>query len=81
MDFSASAPQGAYGAILTPHEFREALDMLFDGWDLPLAILLDLNRRTVQRWAAGQYEIPQNAAEIMRELVALKRRWLASKPD
>lgn len=48
-------------------EFRAALTML--GWgERSLATRLQVNRRTVERWAAGEIEIEPRVARWLAEL-------------
>lgn len=60
---------------MTAPEFAAAGEYLFgDSWQSQLARLLDVNLRTVQRWAAGQNPVPDHAARDVAALVAMKQR-------
>ncbi len=56
---------------MTAMEFRRAGRELFggEGWQLCLARLLAVNIRTVQRWAAGQNEIPDDLAPLLAKVL------------
>jgi hypothetical protein len=43
-------------------------------WHAPLARLLNVNPRTVQRWASGQNDIPEAMTRSIADLLALVRR-------
>lgn len=46
------------------------------GWHGPVADLLEINLRTVQRWASGKNDVPEHAQAVLiavRELVRAYR--------
>jgi hypothetical protein len=51
-----------------------ARELLGADWQQPLAIMLGVNLRTVQRWANGQNACPKPIAARIGELLAIARR-------
>lgn len=49
-------------------------------WQAPVAELLEINLRTVQRWASGRNPVPDHAREMLLALLRLVRRYRASAP-
>jgi DNA-binding transcriptional regulator YdaS (Cro superfamily) len=54
------------------------LELFGQAWPHPLASLLGLNPRTVQRWANGQNAVPAGAAADIAELLTFARRCRAA---
>lgn len=56
---------------MTDLEFRLAGEMIFggEGWRQAMAALLAVNIRTVQRWANGQNEIPEQIAQAVARVI------------
>lgn len=65
---------------MTPALLAAAGRALFgDDWRRPLASALDVDARLIQRWAAGQRDIPGTVAPALRtllsrEAIGLERR-------
>ena len=54
---------------MTPLSLRTAGRALYGRlWVVQLAEELGINRRSVQRWAAGQYGVPDTVAEAIQAL-------------
>jgi predicted transcriptional regulator len=51
-----------------------ARELLGADWQVPLATMLGVNIRTVQRWANGQNACPEPIAARIGELLAIARR-------
>ena len=49
-------------------------ELLGERWQPPLAYLLGVNVRTVQRWANGQNAVHEPIADRITELLAIVRR-------
>lgn len=65
---------------MTPALLAVAGETLFGPeWRRPLAAALDVDARLIQRWAAGQRDIPETVAPALltllwREAIGLERR-------
>lgn len=58
-----------------PFDLRAAAEeLLGEQWLQPLATMLGINPRTLQRWAAGQNRAPEPIAARISELLAIVRR-------
>ena len=58
---------------MTPTELRRLGERLYgDNWQTALARTLQVNPRTVRRWAAGDTEIPGPVEVAVRALVAAR---------
>jgi DNA-binding transcriptional regulator YdaS (Cro superfamily) len=49
-------------------------ELLGERWQQPLAYMLGLNPRTVQRWANGQNAVPPGIAARIGDLLAIVRQ-------
>jgi hypothetical protein len=59
---------------MTAPELCAAGELLFGtDWRPPMAKLLNVNLRTLQRWANGQNEIPDGIAVMVRQVLAATR--------
>jgi len=59
---------------MTPNELEQAGKALFgEQWKTPLADALGVARKTVQRWANGEWPIKPSAADDIRRLLGAKR--------
>lgn len=47
-------------------------------WPSELAIVLDIDKRNIRRWAAGGREIPEQYRERLRALIAQRQEELAA---
>jgi len=64
-------PREAKTPILGPDVLRKVGEALYGlAWQNELCRVLDIGQRSMQRWAAGQYSIPES---IWPELAALCR--------
>lgn len=64
---------------MTPEELRRHCTQLYGGsrWQTALSRELDVNDRTVRRWASGASPIPQSTALSVRLMVFLDElKWL-----
>jgi hypothetical protein len=58
-----------------PFDIRSAgEELLGERWQHPLAYMLGINLRTLQRWAAGQNAVPAGIAACIGVLLAIVRR-------
>ena len=63
-------PETSAKASMTSSEMRGIGHELFgDHWQGTLARALDVNPRTIRRWASGEIEIPDAVADEIRKLV------------
>lgn len=54
---------------MTPEELRDAGEALFGPrWQTPLAAALDVQLRTLQRWASGDRRVPPGLAQDLAGL-------------
>lgn len=49
-------------------------ELLGEHWQPPLACILGLNLRTVQRWASGQNPVPHGIEQHVLDLLDIARR-------
>lgn len=62
------------GEMVAPFDVRAVgVELLGERWQQPLAHMLELNPRTVQRWANGQNAVPPGIAARLLELLAIVR--------
>ena len=58
---------------MSPDRLRECLAVL--AWSQrSLAVLIDRDERQVRRWAAGDYDIPEDVAAWLEKLVRFHER-------
>lgn len=54
---------------MTPAQLQATGRLLYgDNWKGPLARALGINKRVVQRWANGQWEVPETVEPEIRQL-------------
>lgn len=59
--------------MISPELLRQAGEALYgERWQTDLARDLDVNDRTMRRWATGQSAIPEGVAKQLRELLAMR---------
>lgn len=57
---------------MTPAKLRAIGEQVYGhGWQTRLSEYLNVNDRTVRRWAAGGYPIPTGVAQLVSELVRI----------
>lgn len=64
---------------MTPDQLRAAGEALFGPrWQSDLAHALQVNPRTIRRWAAGSWPVPDGAERRIRELARQRAERLAA---